>query len=187
MNTSNDNIIRSTQHWVESIVVGLNLCPFASKALLTNRIRFTVTGAISEEQLLDELQVELGLLDHDPSIETTLLIHPGVLQEFDRYNQFLESADRLLEILQLEGVYQIASFHPDYRFAGTDTNDLGNYTNRSPYPLLHLLREESVARALAGFTGADQVPLRNIALMERLGQAKITALVQACIIGTEIT
>lgn len=185
--TSNDNIIRSTRNWVESIVVDLNLCPFARKALLDNRVRFTVAGAVTEEQLLDELQVELNLLDHDPSIETTLLIHPGVLREFDRYNQFLESADRLLVILQLEGVYQIASFHPDYRFAGTGPDDLGNYTNRSPYPLLHLLREESVERALAGFTGADQVPLRNIALMESLGQEKLTALVQACVGGTEIT
>ncbi len=184
--TSNDSIIRSTQKWVESIVVGLNLCPFAKKALIDNRVRFSVTKAVTEEQLLDELQAEFDLLDHDPSIETTLLIHPGVLQKFDAYNQFLESADRLLEILQFEGVYQVASFHPDYRFAGTADDDVENFTNRSPYPVLHLIREDSLERALADFPGADQIPARNIALMETLGREKLTALMQACVVDAAL-
>ena len=162
-------------------MVDLNLCPFARKAMIDNRVRFTVAGAVTEEQLLDELQVEIGLLDHDPSIETTLLIHPGVLQEFDCYNQFLDSADLLLQILQTEGVYQIASFHPDYRFVGTGRDDVENFTNRSPYPVLHLIREDSLERALAGFADADRIPARNIALMETLGRKKMTALLQACV------
>lgn len=184
--TSNHNIIRSTQKWVESIVVDLNLCPFARKVLIDNRVRFTVTGAVTEAQLLDELQVELDLLGHEPSIETTLLIHPRVLQDFDAYNQFLESADRLLEILQLEGVYQVASFHPDYRFAGTAGDDVENFTNRAPYPVLHLIREDSLERALADFPDADQTPARNIALMKTLGREKLTALMQACVVGTAL-
>ena len=181
--TGNANVIESTRKWVESVVVDLNLCPFAGKALIANRVRFSVSEAVTEEQLLDELQVELSLLDHDPSIETTLLIHPGVLQEFDHYNQFLDKADRLLEILQLEGVYQVASFHPDYRFAGTNRDDVENFTNRSPYPVLHLIREDSLERALADFADADQIPARNIALMESLGRQKLITLMQACIVG----
>ena len=182
--TSNDNIVNSTRKWVESVVVDLNLCPFARKALIDNRVRFSVTEAVTEEQLLDELQVELSLLGRDPSIETTLLIHPGVLQEFGHYNQFLDSADRLLEILQLEGVYQVASFHPDYRFAGTSRDDVENFTNRSPYPVLHLIREDSLERALADFPDADQIPARNIALMKNLGRQKLITLMQACVVGT---
>ena len=180
--TRSDKIIKSTRFWVESVVVDLNLCPFAKQVLIDQTIRFSVTAAVDEEQLLDELQVELALLDHDRSIETTLLIHPGVLQDFECYNQFLECADQLLVQLDLEGVYQVASFHPEYRFANTDPDDPGNYTNRSPYPLLHLLREESLERALVGYIGADQVPLRNIALMQSLGQEKLTALMQACLV-----
>jgi len=180
--TSKEKIIESTRRWVESVVVDLNLCPFASKALIDNRVRFSVSEAVTEEQLLDELQVELSLLDHEPTIETTLLIHPGVLQEFDHYNQFLDKADRLLEILQLQGVYQVASFHPDYRFADTNRDDVENFTNRSPYPALHLIREDSLERALAEFPDADQIPARNIALMENLGRQKLITLMQACLI-----
>lgn len=181
---SKDNVVKSTRNWVESVVVDLNLCPFARKALIDDRVRFSVTEAVTEEQLLDELQVELSLLDHDPTIETTLLIHPGVLQEFDHYNQFLDKADRLLKVLQLEGVYQVASFHPDYRFADTNRDDVENFTNRSPYPVLHLIREDSLERALADFPDADQIPARNVALMENLGRQKLITLLQACIAAT---
>lgn len=182
--SGNDKIINATRRWVESVVVDLNLCPFAKKVLLDRRIRFCVSAANTEEELLDALQLELKLLDCDRSVETTLLIHPNVLQDFERYNQFLECADLLLARLNLEGVYQVASFHPDYRFAGTGPDDAGNYTNRSPYPLLHLLREASLDRALTGFSGADQIPRRNIALMESLGQDKLNALLQACLVET---
>ncbi len=180
MTTKSDKVIRSMQTWVETFVVELNLCPFAKSVLTDNRVRFTVTGAVSEEQLLTALRAELELLKNDPSIETTLLIHPGVLQDFYDYNQFLDSADRLLLQMKLEGVYQLASFHPDYQFDGTDTNDVANYTNRSPYPVLHLIREESLERALAEFPDADQIPARNIALMKSLGQDRLAVLTQVC-------
>lgn len=178
----NDNeIIASVQHWVKSFVVELNLCPFAERELTNHRIRFALTKAEAEEELLLALQTELELLNHDCSIETTLLIHADVLQDFDAYNQFLSIADQLLRTMNLEGVYQVASFHPHYQFDGTDQDDAENYTNRSPYPLLHLLREESLAQAIAGTADIDQVPRRNIELMNRMGKDRLQAILQTCI------
>ena len=185
MTTNHDKVTRSVQNWVESFVVELNLCPFARSVLADNQVRFTVTAAATEDQLLTALQAELELLNRDPSIETTLLIHPGVLQDFYDYNQFLDSADQLLLQIKLEGVYQVASFHPDYQFGGTDPDDVENYTNRSPYPVLHLIREASLERALAGFPDADQIPARNIALMNSLGKDKLEDLTQVCSSGEE--
>lgn len=171
------------RRWVESVVVDLNLCPFAKRELVRNRIRFSVTEATAEEDLLIVLESELELLSSDPSVETTLLIHPDVLQDFYDYNQFLDYADGLLVQMKLEGVYQIASFHPHYQFGGTDPDDVENYTNRSPYPLLHVIREESLERAIAEIPNADQIPARNIELMQSLGQDKLQALLQACLNG----
>ena len=129
--------------------MGLNLCPFAKRELLANRVRFSVTQVATEEQLLAELQGELERLNSDDSIETTLLIHPEVLQDFYCYNQFLDYVDGLLREMALEGVYQVASFHPDYQFGGTEPDDAENYTNRSPYPILQLIREASLEKAVA--------------------------------------
>ena len=175
-----DAITAAVRRWVETVVVDLNLCPFAGRELRQARIRFAVTPAITEAQLLANLQTELEWLDNQPGIETTLLIVPRVLQDFGDYNQFLDSADDLLEALGVDGNYQIASFHPHYRFAGTEAADAENYTNRSPYPLLHLLREETLERNIAGYPDTDQIPLRNIALMKRLGNARLKELLQAC-------
>jgi hypothetical protein len=180
-----DEIVGSVRRWVESVIVELNLCPFAKRELVKNRVRFTVTEATTGEQLLMALQAELALLDSDPSVETTLLIHPEVLQDFYDYNQFLSDADGLLVRMKLEGVYQIASFHPDYRFSGTDPEDVENYTNRSPYPLLHLLREESLERVIADSPDVDKIPARNIELMNNLGQDKLQVLMQACLHGVK--
>ena len=155
--------------------MGLNLCPFAGQELLRERIRFVVSRARSDEDLLTTLQTELELLNSDAEIETILLIHPGVLQSFNDYNQFLDYADSLLQQLDLEGVYQIASFHPDYQFDGTAPDDAENYTNRSPFPMLHLLREQSLERALAEYPNPEQIPLRNIELMKNLGPKKLKA------------
>jgi uncharacterized protein len=162
------------------MVVGLNLCPFAERELLHDRVRFTVTDATSDDQLTMALTDELALLQRDPSVETTLLIHPWVLEDFSAYNQFLDSADQLLRQLNLEGVYQVASFHPQYQFAGTAPDDAENYTNRSPYPVLHLLREDSLERAIQAFAGVENIPARNIRLMNEMGKEKLLALVQAC-------
>ena len=180
-----DQIIKSVRHWVETLVVGLNLCPFAKRELLNNRVRFSVTGATTEEQLLVELQTELELLNRDDSIETTLLIHPEVLQEFYDYNQFLDYVDGLLVEMALEGVYQVASFHPDYQFGGTEPDNAENYTNRSPYPMLHLIREASLEQAIASYPDAEGIPERNIALVTSLGRDKMQTLLKACFHDTE--
>ena len=176
-----DEIIAAVQRWVRSFVVDMNLCPFAKRELTRNRIRFALTAAKTEHALLIALQAELELLDSDNTIETTLLIHVNVLQDFDDYNQFLNCTDELLGRTGLEGVYQIASFHPHYRFDGTESDDAENYTNRSPYPMLHIIREESLARAIAESANVDQIPARNIALMNKMGQDKLRTLLQACI------
>jgi len=178
-----NEVIESVQRWVESFVVDMNLCPFAKRELIKNRVRFALTAAETEEELLIALQAELELLQCNPSIETTLLIHAKVLQVFDDYNQFLNHADELLLRMGFEGVYQVASFHPLYQFGGTDPGDAENYTNRSPYPMLHIIREDSIARAIADSPNVEQIPVRNIELMNQLGQEKLQTLMQACING----
>lgn len=173
---NNDSAVRSVQKWVETFVVGMNLCPFAKHEMLNNRVRFTSTKANSEEQLLMALQDEVELLNSEPAIETTLLIHPNVLQDFYDYNQFLALADALLVDLKLEGTYQIASFHPDYQFGGTEPGDAENYTNRAPYPVLHLIREASLERAIKEYPESSQIPDNNVAQMNSLGHDKLQAL-----------
>jgi len=177
----NEEIIGPVRHWVESVVVALNLCPFAGRELVQNRVRFSVTEAVTEERLLVDLQAELELLNSNEAVETTLLIHPKVLQAFCDYNQFLSSADNMLVQMGLDGVYQIASFHPDYQFSGTEPDDAENYTNRSPYPMLHLIREESLERSIVNCPDPDQIPERNIELLNSLGRNKMQVLLQACL------
>jgi hypothetical protein len=151
------------------VVVGLNLCPFAKHELLNNRIRFCLSEAISQQQLLGDLRIELELLNKNESIETTLLIHPLVLEDFYEYNQFLNDAEFLLLELKLEGIYQIASFHPHYQFAGSELDDIENYSNRSPYPMLHLIREKSLEQAIANYPDVENIPERNIKLLRSIG------------------
>ena len=176
----NDAITAAVRRWVETVVVDLNLCPFAGRELRQQRIRFVVSPATTEAQLLASLQTELERLETHPDTETTLLIHPRVLQDFDDYNQFLETADDLLGAMDVDGIYQIASFHPHYQFAETAAEDVENYTNRSPYPMLHLLREQSLERSIASYPATEQIPLRNIALMKRLGITRLKQLLRAC-------
>jgi hypothetical protein len=174
-------VINATRQWVEDVVVGYNLCPFAKRELVKNRIRFTVTEAKNDDDLLQALHAELQRLGDEPEIETTLLIHPGVLQDFYAYNEFLDAADALLAYLELEGVYQIASFHPDYQFAETEPGAAENYTNRSPYPMLHLLREASLEAAIDSHPDVDGIPDRNIALMNELGAEKMRSILLGCL------
>ena len=178
---NDEEIIQSVRQWVETFVVGMNLCPFAKRELVKNRVRFVTTAATTAEQLLQVLQTELELLNADPSVETTLLIHPAVLQDFYDFNDFLDCADSLLVDMELEGIYQVASFHPDYQFGGTRSGDAENYTNRAPYPVLHLLREESLERVIADYPDVDDIPERNIELMNSLGQDKLQALLKSCL------
>jgi len=175
-----DAITRTVRRWVETVVVDLNLCPFAGRELHQQRIRFAVTPATAGEELLASLQTELEWLEAHPDIETTLLIHPRVLQDFEDYNQFLETVDALLGAMGLDGIFQVASFHPHYQFAETGNDDVENYTNRSPYPMLHLLRERSLERSIASYPDTAQIPLRNIALMKRIGIARLKQLLQDC-------
>ena len=176
-----NKIINTVRNWVEAVVINLNLCPFAKKVHLQNGIRFTVSKALSEEELLLHLHDELVHISENPSIKTTLLIHPFVLEDFLAFNQFLAYADDLVEEMNLTGVFQIASFHPAYQFADTEQDDVENYTNRSPYPVLHILSEEDIEQAIATYPNIDEVPFRNKEKMRDLGPKKMKALLQDCL------
>ena len=166
------------RRWLERAVIGLNLCPFAKSVYVRSQVRIKVSDAESVDDLREELGEEMLRLRDTPAdeIDTTLLVHPGVLHDFLDYNDFLDDADGLLEALALDGVIQVASFHPDYQFAGTDFDDAGNNTNRAPWPVLHLLREESLDRAVEAYPEPDAIIERNIATMEKLGNAGYRAL-----------
>ena len=170
-NLDDDVIVAATRHWVEQAVLGLNLCPFAKAVVVKEQVRYVVSPATTPEALLEQLMDELQLLsDTDAGkIDTTLLIHPFVLTDFLDYNEFLDVADAAIEDMDLEGELQVASFHPDYQFADTDINDIENFTNRSPYPVLQLLREDSIERAVAAFPEAEAIFEKNIETMEKLG------------------
>ena len=176
--TDTDAIIAKTTRWLERAVIGLNLCPFAKAVHVKGQIRYAVCTADTRDALLAALLRELQfLVDADPEVtETTLLIHPNVLADFLDYNDFLSVADAAISELQLDGEIQIASFHPQYQFADTAPDDISNYTNRSPYPTLHLLRETSVTRAVAAFADARDIFEHNIETMNRLGHAGWKAL-----------
>ncbi len=164
-------VVEAICQWLERIVIGLNLCPFAALPWRQGRVRFRVSWATSQQQLAEDLADELlALQAADPAdCETTLLIHPEVLGDFLDYNDFLELADRLLEDLRLDGIIQVASFHPDYQFADSQPDDPANCTNRSPYPMLHLLREASIEAATANLPDPDLIFERNIKTLRNLG------------------
>ena len=166
-----DEIIAATRRWLERSVIGLNLCPFAESVYRGNRVRFRVSGQTSASGLLEDLREELTALQAADSsrCETTLLIHPWVLADFVEYNDFLDACDAEVAALDLEGELQVASFHPQYQFAGTQPGDIENYTNRSPYPMLHLLREASIDRAIAAVPDTDEIYRRNIRTLRTLG------------------
>ncbi len=166
-----DAIIAATQRWIESVVIGLNLCPFAKAVFVKNQIRIVVSRAQNSDVLLEELEQELTLLaGADPKlVDTTLLVHPEVLVDFLDYNDFLDQCDTVVEELGLDGILQVASFHPQYQFAETETDDVTNFTNRSPYPTLHLLREESVTRAVETFPDVESIYEKNISTLRELG------------------
>jgi hypothetical protein len=179
---SQNAFIAETRAWVEHVVIGLKLCPFAPASAIKGLIRYATTDATTPEALLEDLVSELQRLaaSSPEEVETTLLIHPHVLQDFRDYNDFLLVADEVVRSLGLDGDIQIASFHPHYQFAGTETDDLGNATNRSPYPTLHLLREDSITRAIDAFGDTAAISETNIATLEKLGQAGWEALQRRC-------
>lgn len=168
---TDEAVIAATREWLEKAVIGLNLCPFAKAVHAKRQVRYVVSQATDEEGLLQDLLHELQLLAAaDPGdVETTLLVHPFVLRDFLDYNDFLDIADAAVEEVGLEGVLQVASFHPDYQFADSDPDDMGNFSNRAPYPTLHLLREDSVDKAVAAFPDADRIYEANIEALRKLG------------------
>lgn len=166
-----DAIEADVRRWLERAVIGLNLCPFAKAVYVKQQVRIVVSDASTERALLEQLGEELALLRDTPAevVDTTLLVHPQVLGDFLDYNEFLDDADGLVEAMDLDGVLQVASFHPDYRFADTAPDDPGNLTNRAPWPILHLLREDSLDRAVAAYPDPGAIIERNIATMRELG------------------
>ena len=175
---SDDDVLAKTRHWLEAAVIGLNLCPFAKSVYVKNQVRLVVSQARHADDLLEELDRELDLLVATPAdeIDTTLLIHPTLFEDFLDFNDFLEVADGVVDEHALEGVIQLASFHPQFQFDGTSAEDISNYTNRAPFAMLHLLRESSVERAVAAFPETDAIFEQNVATLEKLGHSGWKAL-----------
>lgn len=171
MGQASQVVMEDTRVWLERAVIGLNLCPFAKGVHVKGQIHYAISRAQTSRALLEDLVLELkALLAHDASVrDTTLLIAPDCLADFLDFNDFLAQADQALVDLELDGVLQIASLHPQFQFAGTAVDDITNYTNRSPYPTLHLLREDSIDRAVAAFPEAETIFEKNMETLERLG------------------
>ena len=180
-------VIDGTRRWISSMVIGLNLCPFAERVFQEDKIRYVVSDAQDEKALLKDLAGELKALVCSPigSIETTLLIHPLAFENFLDYLELLGAGERLAADLGLRGTIQIASFHPNYQFAGTDLDAVENYTNRSPYPMLHLLREESISAVAGDPNELLEIPQRNIETLTGLGREKILERLKAIKEGPE--
>lgn len=173
MNTQ--TVIEDTRRWIDSIVIGLNLCPFAQRVFQADKIRYAVSAAEDAQQLLKDLAHELEFLTSNPitSVETTLLIHPRALARFADYNDFLDRGERLIEELGLRGTIQLASFHPEYEFAGAGAEAVENYTNRSPYAMLHLLREVSISQVASDPDELLEIPRRNGETLRNIGRERI--------------
>lgn len=174
--------LSATRNWIESVVIGLQLCPFAAAPFRKDQIRYVVSHAVTEQDLLQDLQAELQYLfqAERKKVETSLLIHPFCLPEFEDYWDFLALAEDLVVEENLEGEIQLAGFHPKFRFAETETDDAENYTNRSPFPMIHLLREESVTQATDNYPDTDAIPERNVELLRKIGLKEIQALRARC-------
>lgn len=187
MNNTDETIIEETRRWIKTIVIGNNFCPFAAKPFSEDKIRYFVSPAENEAVLVDDVVNELILLrDADPAeIETSVLLVPNCFENFEDYNQFLSLVDVILEKLALEGVIQIASFHPDYCFENLSSDDVRNYTNRSLYPMFHLIREESVERARTFHPDIDAIPEQNMDRLQSLGVNKIIKQLSSCHLRSE--
>lgn len=171
-------VVQRTLDWLDRIVIGLNLCPFAASVRREGSVRLAVCESSDEATLAKDLLAELDLLQQtgEAEISTTLLVFPRAFHRFDSYWQFYELAENLLLEAGLEGVIQLASFHPDYCFEGEPAQDVSHFTNRSPYPMLHLIREQQLERVLAQYPDPEAIPDRNIATLRRLGESQLRAL-----------
>ena len=183
---SPENVIANTHYWVKSTVIHYNLCPFAGAVFASDRVGFEVSTATTREQLLEDclLAIQQMLATPREELETSLLIHPYVMNDFSEYNDFLGVIDVLLEETELAGIVQVASFHPDYCFADSSENDAANFTNRSPYPMLHLLREDSISEAVDEWAerslDVELIPVRNIETLRKLGADILASQLKAC-------
>lgn len=176
-------IIHATQNWLYTFIIAYNICPFARRVVEQNKLRYHIVASESLEQVLRELISECRYLDTNPETETTLIILPKGFDDFDDYLDMLALAEQLLVEQDYEGIYQLASFHPDYCFAETSKNtddDPANYTNRSPYPMLHIIREASIEAAIQRYTQPENIPNQNIKLTRALGASKLQMLLAAC-------
>jgi len=178
---TDSSVIAQTTQWINSVVIGCNFCPFAAKAMLRKSIRYVVLPDITLESALEAVVEELRYLDRSVDIETTLVIFPNQFLDFEDYLDLAELAEDLSVEQGYEGIYQIASFHPDYRFEGAKDNDPANYTNRSPYPMLHILREDSITKALDHYIDPEGIPERNIAFAQEKGLLYMQVLRAACL------
>ena len=180
---SEQSVLAQTRCWVESVVIKHNFCPFAHKPFKNDKIRMVACMSDQAETLVEQLFKELQYLneaDHE-RVETTLLVAPNCLQDFLDYNQFLDVVDAVLDQLDLNGIIQVASFHPQYQFADLDADDVRNYTNRSPYPTFHLILEDSIEQARATYPDVDGIPERNMQLLLEMGLAEAQRQLQACV------
>ena len=159
---TSEQVIDRTKKWIVDVVIGCNLCPFAANVVKQGAIFYNVETSLDQNECLDSFVYEMHRLDHDETIETSFLIFPNTFEKFDDYLDLLSRAEKLVKEKGNEGIYQVASFHPLYLFAGSDENDAANYTNRSIYPMLHLLREESIDKALEHYKSPEKIPERNI-------------------------
>jgi hypothetical protein len=169
----NSTIAEQTLNWVRSFIIQYNLCPFAKGAVNKNGLRITVSDNKKQALALEDLMTEIHLLDETPAIETTLLVFAEGFKDFFAYLDLVDLAEELINQLEYEGIYQLATFHPDYYFADSDPDDVTNYTNRSPYPMLHILREDSLEKAIAAYGDTSTIPEKNSATMRDLGLAQI--------------
>ena len=178
-NADNEIIVTKTKSWITNVVVACNFCPFAAREIKRGSIHYEVINNATTKTVLEATLKMFLLLNNNEQIETSILILPDHFSEFNDYLDLVEKAETLLTKNNYEGIYQIASFHPKYMFADSDENDPSNYTNRSPYPMLHFLREESVTKAIAGYTDIENVPKRNIAFTKEKGLAYMQQLLKS--------
>ena len=175
-----ENVVAQTKKWIVDVVVGCNFCPFAGREVKRGTIAYEVLENASAATVLTAFEAALKKMGASPEIETTFLILPQGFGRFSDYLKLVSSAENLLKKKGYEGIYQVASFHPQYLFAGSLPNDPSNYTNRSPYPMLHLLREESVSRAVDSYPDTHKIPEKNVAFAKQKGLAYMQALLAAC-------
>jgi hypothetical protein len=173
MMTSHELVINQTKNWLSSFIVALNICPFAKREIARNRLDIRVSNGETQASALQSVADELVFLDNNPLVETLLLVFPSSFKDFFSYLDFVDVAELLLQDLGYEGIYQLATFHPDYCFADTKFDDVANYTNRSPYPMLHILREDGLEKAIEAYGDTGQIFRNNIATLRALGADKI--------------